>query len=95
VNPAEGIPHQSRMEPRLTCREAIALMGDYLEAVLGNDVVAALERHLQDCPACLAYLNTYRKTRDLAGAAGRVAMPDEVKERLRRLLLEQLGRGSE
>ena len=80
---------------RLTCREVIALMGDYLETVLGDDVVATLERHLQDCPACLAYLKTYRKTRHLAGAAGCVAMPDEVKERLRRLLLERLGRAPE
>jgi Putative zinc-finger len=78
----------------VTCQEAIAIMGEYLEAALGDEVVAALEHHLQDCPPCLAYLNTYRKTRDLAGAAGRVAMPDEVKERLRRLLLEQLGHGS-
>jgi len=83
------------MEPQpLTCREAIAIMGEYLEAALGDDVITALERHLQDCPACLAYLNTYRKTRDLAGVAGRVPMPDEVKVRLRRLLLEQLGRSA-
>ena len=87
-----GLRIEGVMEPRLTCRDVIALMGDYLETALGDEALAALERHLQDCPACLAYLNTYRKTRDLTGAAGRVAMPDEVRERLRRLLLEQLSR---
>ncbi len=79
---------------RMTCKEAIAIMAEYLESALGEDVVAVLERHLHDCAACLAYLNTYRKTRDLAGAAGRVDMPDEMRDRLRRLLLDQLARGS-
>jgi RNA polymerase sigma-70 factor (ECF subfamily) len=78
--------------PPLTCRDAIDLMADYLEHALGDDVLAALERHLADCPACLAYLNTYKKTRDLTGQAGRVEMPPEMQARLRQILLEQLGR---
>ncbi len=78
---------------RLTCRDAIDLMAEYLEASLGPDLLAALERHLADCRPCVSYLNTYRRTRHLAGEAGRVEMPEEMKERLRRLLLEQLGRG--
>jgi anti-sigma factor RsiW len=80
--------------PPLTCKDAIELMGEYLEAALGPELVAALERHLADCRPCVAYLNTYRKTRQLAGEVGRLEMPDEMKRRLRQLLLEQLTRES-
>ncbi len=79
---------------RLTCKEAIAIMADYLESALSDELFAALERHLRDCRPCVAYLNTYRKTRDLAGKAGQVEMPREMKRRLRQFLLEQLTRGS-
>jgi len=74
----------------MTCEEAIAVLDDYLEAVLGPDALASLEQHLRDCPPCVAYLNTYRRTREVAAGASRVAMPEEMKERLRRFLLERL-----
>ncbi|HET9490266.1 MAG TPA: zf-HC2 domain-containing protein [Methylomirabilota bacterium] len=74
----------------MTCRELIALLADYLEASLSPDAVAQLEGHLRDCAPCVAYLNTYRRTRDLAADVNRVAMPDEMKTRLRAFLLERL-----
>jgi anti-sigma factor RsiW len=74
----------------VTCRDAIALLADYLEASLGDERVARLEEHLRDCPPCIAYLNTYRRTRDLAAAEGRVEMPEEMKARLRAFLREQV-----
>ena len=45
---------------------------------------------MRDCAPCVAYLNTYRRTRDLAADVNRVAMPDEMKTRLRAFLLERL-----
>jgi anti-sigma factor RsiW len=79
----------------LTCKDAIELMADYLEAALGPDLLAALEHHLADCRPCVAYLATYRKTRQLAGDFGRLEIPEEMKRRLRQLLLDQLDRGRE
>lgn len=79
---------------QVTCKEVIMdFLSDYLDGALGADDFTALERHLQDCPPCVAYLNTYRKTRDLTGQAVRVAMPEEMKTRLRQLLLEHLAKG--
>jgi anti-sigma factor RsiW len=74
----------------LTCKEAIAVLGDYLEEALGTDTGRELERHLQDCEACVAYLNTYRKTRDLAAGELRAELPAEVKARLRTFLMAKL-----
>jgi anti-sigma factor RsiW len=77
----------------MTCRELIDVLQAYLDRELAGDVVAELERHLEDCAPCRAYHATYRKAREVGAAAGRVEMPEEMKIRLRRFLLDTL-RGS-
>jgi anti-sigma factor RsiW len=77
----------------MTCRDAIEVLADYLEAALGPEVADELERHLRGCRPCQAYLNTYRKTRELTGRAGSEEMPPEMKEHLHRFLLEKLRPG--
>jgi anti-sigma factor RsiW len=74
----------------VTCQDAIAILADYLESTLSPELVEKLEEHLRDCAPCRAYLATYRKTTSLAADAGRVEMPEEMKTRLRELLLAQL-----
>lgn len=76
----------------MTCQEAISLLVDYLEATLDDDRLARLEPHLAGCDPCVAYLNTYRRTREVAAAEGRVEMPDEMKKRLRAFLLAEMRR---
>lgn len=75
----------------MTCRDAIERLADYLERTLAPAVLDELERHLIGCEPCRAYLATYRKTRALGAHAARVAMPDEMKARLRQFLLARLG----
>jgi anti-sigma factor RsiW len=74
----------------MTCQDAIALLSDYLEGALSPDFLMELEEHLEGCPACRAYLATYRKTRSLAADASRVEMPEEMKTRLREFLLSRI-----
>ena len=74
----------------LTCREAIGLLADYLESALSEQEIRELEEHLAGCGPCQAYLNTYRRTKDLTGKAEKVAMPEEMKDRLRTFLLRAL-----
>jgi hypothetical protein len=74
----------------VTCRDAIAMLGDYLEAVLGEDVLRRLEDHLRDCAPCVAYLNTYRRTREMAAEVNRIEMPEEMRGRLHEFLLSHL-----
>lgn len=75
---------------RLTCEDLIAMLVDYLEASLTPERVAAFRRHLDTCPECVAYVNTYEKTRELTGRRLQIAMPPETKARVRGLLLAQL-----
>jgi hypothetical protein len=74
----------------MTCKDAIAILADYLDAVLSEEVVQRFERHLRDCPPCVAYINTYKRTGELAASTGRVEMPDEMRRRVRAFLLDQL-----
>ncbi len=77
----------------MTCREAIDVLADFLDQTLSVEACQDLERHLDDCAPCRAYLSTYHKTRVLAGQAGRLEMPADLKVRLRRFLLDQLRSG--
>jgi anti-sigma factor RsiW len=80
---------------RLTCEDVVGMLLEYLETRLDEPTLAALERHLEACPPCVAYLNTYRRTRELAATSGRVEMPDEMKTRLREFLLTRLRAGDD
>jgi anti-sigma factor RsiW len=75
----------------MMCRELIEIIDDYLDGALAPDVVQELERHLEECAPCRAYIATYRRTRQIGAAAARVDMPQEMKARLRRFLAENLG----
>jgi anti-sigma factor RsiW len=77
----------------LTCTEFIEdLLADYVDGALEPEAVGELEAHLTKCPPCVAYLNTYRKTRDVVGLAGAAQMPPEMKDILRQLMVRKLKR---
>ena len=79
----------------LTCEQVIGLVADYLESALTPEVIAELEAHLDGCEPCIAYLRTYRRTKDLTTQTERVEMPEEMKIRLRRFLLDKLASESD
>ena len=74
----------------MTCKDVIGLLADYLEATLTEAQVAELEDHLRACDPCVAYLRTYRRTKELAARAERVEMPTEMMDRLRQFLVRHL-----
>jgi predicted anti-sigma-YlaC factor YlaD len=76
----------------VTCRDAIALLGDFLGKELDSRDRARLALHLAGCRPCRAYLRTYRKTARLAAGAATTDMPAEMKQRLRAFLIETLSR---
>ncbi len=78
----------------MNCEDLIAVILEYLEGSMTLEDVAEFEAHLQKCPPCRAYLATYRKTKAMAADAGRVEMPDEMKERLRQFILRRAAAGS-
>lgn len=66
------MPFRRRRE--LVCRQAVALMTDYLDGALSARDRARLEEHLAECPHCHEYLAQIQAT---VVAAGRVE-PDDL-----------------
>ena len=51
------------MTPRtVACQELVELVTDYLEGVLPENEVTAIEHHLDECPPCRRYLDQMRTT---------------------------------
>ena len=47
---------------KLTCKEFVELVAQYIEQTLLPEMQALIESHLEDCPGCVAYLEQIRKT---------------------------------
>lgn len=52
-----------------TCRDVADTLAAFLDGELSPTVKAALERHVAECPDCVRYMRSYRRTIDLASAA--------------------------
>jgi anti-sigma factor RsiW len=53
----------------MNCREFTEFLHEYLSGNLPADERAAFDAHLAECPWCVAYLDSYRKTIRLEQAA--------------------------
>ena len=62
----------------LVCRQAVALMSEYLDDELRARDRARLERHLAGCPHCSEYLAQLRITVDALGRAEPADLSDEA-----------------
>jgi len=70
----------------MTCRQVIALMADYLAKDLDLDTAMSFEKHLSSCPDCPAFLNTYKRTIQMAQSLRYSDISHERASRLRRIL---------
>ena len=68
----------------LVCRDAVALMTDYLEGSLTPRQRARLERHLAGCDGCDEYLRQIRVTIDVLGQV----QPEDLEPDARSELVE-------
>ena len=68
--------------PRLTCREVVELLSDYLEGALAPRERARVVAHLQTCPDCAAYLAQLQTTICALGRLRQEDIPQPVLDRL-------------
>jgi anti-sigma factor RsiW len=66
----------------LVCREAVALVTDYLEGRLAPRQAERLEDHLAACPHCSEYLAQMRVTIDALGRVEADELSDEALDDL-------------
>ncbi len=78
------------MDHDLTCREFVDFLDDYVAHALAGEALASFEKHLSDCPPCVAYLESYRQSIRMGRAAFKdldERIPEGVPEGLVRAIL--------
>jgi anti-sigma factor RsiW len=79
---------------RESCKRYLALLSDYVDDELEQDLCASLEEHMAGCENCMIVVNTMKKTIDLYHTVDdedEPCLPDDVRSRLvKRLSLEDL-----
>lgn len=73
----------------IECRQIAELLGDYFDGTLPNHLRELLEFHIDGCPPCVAFVNTYRGTIAATRTLPETPMPTELKKRLLSVLREQ------
>ena len=85
-----------RARPRKvdTCQQATSLIVDYITGALDPETALAFEQHLRDCPDCVAFLNTYKKTIQATRSLHSEEIPLEMRSRVQQFLREKIARSS-
>jgi anti-sigma factor RsiW len=82
----------------MNCREFTEFLHEYLFGNLPAEERAEFDKHLAECPWCVAYLDSYRKTIELEQAAFVAAedevLPADVPDELIQAILQARGRSS-
>ena len=66
----------------MNCDQIIDLLVDYIDGDLGQTKTRRLEEHLDCCPRCVEFIDTYRETGHVCRRALRVEMPQQLKRSL-------------
>jgi anti-sigma factor RsiW len=81
----------------MNCRELTEFLHEYLFGNLAAAERAEFEKHLAECPWCVAYLDSYRKTLQLEKAAFHAEdepPPADAPRELIEAILQARGRSS-
>jgi anti-sigma factor (TIGR02949 family) len=69
------------------CKEVFAKLSEYLNAELEPGDCDDLERHVADCPPCIEFIDSLRKSvalcREFKPPEAPAPLPDDVREKLR------------
>jgi hypothetical protein len=69
-------------ESELECRQIAELLGDYIDGALPRRQQELIDWHIEGCPPCVAFINTYRGTISATRSLPAVPIPPELKSRL-------------
>ncbi|MBI2487014.1 MAG: zf-HC2 domain-containing protein [Deltaproteobacteria bacterium] len=73
------------------CKDVVENIMGYVEAELDDKTLEELEKHLDECPECQAFVRTYRRMLELTGKLGeRTFVSPDVRKRLKEFLKSKL-----
>lgn len=85
-------PHGS---PAAECADLFARLSAYLDGELSQEECLRVEEHLRECPPCIEFLQSLRRTiglcRNFEPGADPPPLPGEVKQRLLAAFRSALG----
>jgi anti-sigma factor RsiW len=76
----------------MTCQRVTAMIRDYLAGELAPAIAAALDQHLHDCPDCIAFINTYKRTTQALQSIRDEDIPVKMQSRVRQFLRVKIKR---
>lgn len=74
----------------MTCKKVTALIADYLTGELDPETTSAFERHLLECPDCVSFLKTYKKSTQAIRSLRYQDIPPEMRRRVRKFLQQKV-----
>lgn len=75
------------MNGKLSCREILERLSEYIDEELDPGICDEIESHMDGCSPCVAFMNTLKKTVKLYNTAGKeVIIPEEVSRDLHSFL---------
>ena len=74
----------------MNCKTLVDKLVDYLDGELEERAVRRLESHLDNCPGCVKFVETYRQTGSICRKALRVTMPGRLGSSLKQFLRSEL-----
>jgi anti-sigma factor RsiW len=73
------------------CKDVVENIMGYVEAELDDKTLEELEKHLDECPECQAFVRTYKRMLELTGKLGeRTFVSPDVRKRLKEFLKSKL-----
>jgi len=70
----------------ISCQQLIEYCLDYIEGDLPDDEQTRFRRHLGQCPDCVTFFETYKRTPEISRDVLGLNMPSSVKESVRSFL---------
>ena len=87
----KGAPPGCCDDAVISCHQLIEFCLDYVDGALPDEEQVNFRRHLAQCPDCVTFFETYRKTPELSRDALSAQIPASVKESVRSYLLSRRG----
>jgi len=93
-------PHPNRLyfknvsnckSSNVACKQVVDYALDYLEGALPSAESAHFQAHLDACPECVKFFETYRRTPEVSRECFVVKMPERVKSAVMSFLRSRCG----
>jgi anti-sigma factor (TIGR02949 family) len=76
-------------DSKYECKDVVELLSEYIDGECSSKDRDLIEAHLADCPNCITFVNTFRKSISMAKNLLYIDIPEDLRERLHKALDEK------